>query len=128
MTSHPARRSLQLVALLLATTAAASTLVGNPLALIALDSGSAVDVGDVRAYTCPGYQDFPVDDVLTVGEPLTVTLGTGTWCALALQVEWAGTSGWDLVPVDGFDTFQTVSTGSQRTIVLDPTTKTATLE
>lgn len=128
MTVRPFVRALPLFTLLAAASAAATTMFGNPEISLILDSGNAVEIGDVRAYTCPGYQTFPVDDVLTVTNDLVVDLGTGTWCRLVVQVEWAGTSSWDLVEVAGFDTLQTSSSGQARTITFEPGTRTATIE
>lgn len=120
--------ALSLSLLALAGTSHATTLYGNPSPRIELLSGSAVQIGQVLAYTCPGNHAEPVNDTLTASGFLEVTLPEDTWCDLVIQVQWAGTSTWDAVPVDGFTDFVTDEAYGQRTIVLDPTDKSATLE
>lgn len=122
----PVALSFALLALI--GTSHATTLYGNPTSRIELLSGSAVQIGQVTSYTCPGNHSELVNDTLTASSFLEVSLPEDTWCDLYIQVKWAGTSTWDAVPVDGFTDFVTDEAYAQRTITLDPTDKSATLE
>lgn len=125
-------RSLQLLTLLaglgLASAAAASTIIGNPIIRVKLETGASAYVGDVRAYTCPGYVDVAVDQTITTVSEATFELPEDTWCAMDIEVTWAGTGTVDVVPVDGFATLVTDETTPKRVISLSTSRQTATLE
>ena len=114
--------------LAVATGASASIIFGNPTITTVLDSGSPVEIGLCRAYTCPGYETVDIDSTLTTSTTVSATLSEDTWCAIGIEVQWSGTSVYDTVDVQGFDDFTTESAGTARTIRLDPVLKTATLE
>ncbi len=120
--------ALSLFALIAAAPSVASVVYGNPNVEITLDSGSAVQVDRVQASTCPGSQVVSIYDTVTTTNPIDVTLPEDDWCALTLKVKWAGSSVWEQVPVDGFTTFSTEAGETDRAIVLDPVSETATLE
>ena len=125
-------RSLALViaaaVLLVAGPVGASTLYGNPDVKVVLDSGSAVQIGSVRVYACPGQETDALNSTLTTTTSLTASFSEGTWCAMDVQVKWSGAESFEVVPVDGFTTLVTDSAEDQLTIVLDPVSETATLE
>ncbi len=116
------------LALLGAGPSLASIVFGNPTVAITLTSGAAVQVDRVLASTCPGSQTVMVYDTVTTTSPIDLTLPEDDWCDLTLKVKWAGSSVWEQVPVDGFTTFSTEAGEADRTIVLDPSAETATLE
>ncbi len=123
-----ARNPIPSFLLLLALPGAASTLYGNPNVKLVLDSGGPVYIGAARAYACPGYETDAVNDTLTTTTSLTASFSEGTWCDLVVQVKWSPGESYDNVPVDGFTTFVTDADEPQRTIHLDPVTRTATLQ
>ena len=108
--------------------AGAGTFYGNPVVKVVLDSGSPVEIGALRVYSCPGSETADINGTLTTSNYLTGTVSEGTWCDMDIQVEWAGTSGYEVVTVDGFTTFITDDAEDQVVVVIDPVTKTATLQ
>lgn len=119
---------LFLAALTTAGASSASVLFGNPTVTLVLASGSSVEIGSVRAYTCPGNETVAVNGTLTTTNSLSAVLSEDTWCAMDVQVKWSGASSYEVVPVDGFTSFVTDSAEPYRTIVLDPVGETATLQ
>ena len=120
--------SAPLIGLLLAATASASTLFGNPIVSVVLEGGPTVYVAAVDAASCPGNTTATVTADLTTSAPLSVSIPTGTWCGLRVRVRWSPGEAIDEVVVGGFASLQTVAGGAARTIALDPVARTATLD
>ncbi|MEN0064335.1 MAG: hypothetical protein AAGA48_19455 [Myxococcota bacterium] len=125
-------RSFPLLALCaglgIAGAAAASTIIGNPIISVQLDSGSSAHIGLVRGYTCPGYVDVFVGETITTTTFAEFELPEKTWCAMDIDVTWPGHSTPDTLAVKGFSTFITVAGGPDRTITLLASPPTATLD
>ncbi len=126
--SNAARRLTLAAALAVPLTALGSTIIGNPLSKVVVVDGTDVYIYSLDLHGCSSDStSVLVDETLSATEEATVTLPTGDYCAVDVNVRWDIADPIEAVEVTGFDELEVTSGGASVQIEVDAGTETAEL-